>query len=296
MNRNRKKITIGIPTFNEEKNILKFFESLQKQNIQLNNIEKILFIDDSDDNTPNLINKLKVENPELNIELLHNSRRMGASNAWNTIFKKSNGEIIILLDADIELEKNCIYNLSNKINENTGLCASNTLPIIKNNNIFSKASAFIAFWLRSVRLHGISQYTTMGRALALYSEDVKDLEIPTDIIAIDLYLQCKILEKQKNVVYNDEAIIYFKTPLTMSDFLSQVTRAIIGHRQIKKYTKKFSLDISFFILLKEFIKNAFRYPKYSLALIYCYSMLPYSYLKNKKTVNYLWETATSTKE
>ncbi len=260
MNRNRKKITIGIPTFNEEKNILKFFESLQKQNIQLNNIEKILFIDDSDDNTPNLINKLKVENPELNIELLHNSRRMGASNAWNTIFKKSNGEIIILLDADIELEKNCIYNLSNKINENTGLCASNTLPIIKNNNIFSKASAFIAFWLRSVRLHGISQYTTMGRALALYSEDVKDLEIPTDIIAIDLYLQCKILEKQKNVVYNDEAIIYFKTPLTMSDFLSQVTRAIIGHRQIKKYTKKFSLDISFFILLKEFIKNAFRYP------------------------------------
>ncbi|MDQ6723442.1 MAG: glycosyltransferase [Thermoproteota archaeon] len=223
MNTNRKKITIGIPTFNEEKNILNFFESLQKQNIESIIIEKILFVDDSDDNTPNLINKLKVENPQMNIELLHNNRRMGASNAWNTIFKRSNGEIIILLDADIELEKNCIYNLSNKINENTGLCASNTLPIIKNNNIFSKASAFIAFWLRSVRLHGISQYTTMGRALALYYEDVKDLEIPTDIIAIDLYLQCKILEKQKNVIYNDKAIIYFKTPLTRSDFLSQVT-------------------------------------------------------------------------
>ena len=52
-----------------------------------------------------------------------------------------------------------------------GLCASNTLPIIKNNNIFSKASAFIAFWLRSVRQHGISQYTTMGRALALSSKE-----------------------------------------------------------------------------------------------------------------------------
>ena len=57
MNMNKKKITIGIPTFNEEKNILKFFESLQKQNLDSNTIEKILFVDDSDDNTPNLIKK-----------------------------------------------------------------------------------------------------------------------------------------------------------------------------------------------------------------------------------------------
>jgi glycosyltransferase involved in cell wall biosynthesis len=293
---NKKKITIGIPTFNEEKNILKFFESLQKQNFRSDTIEKILFVDDSDDNTPNLIKKLKTENPQINIEIRHNNTRMGASNAWNTIFKESHGEVIVLLDADIELDKNCIGNLSNKINENTGLCASNTLPIVNNNNIFSKASAFIAIWLRSVRQYGISQYTTMGRALALSSKEVKDLEIPSDIIAIDLYLQCKILEKKKNVVYNDEAIIYFRTPLTMSDFLSQVTRSIIGHRQIKKYTKNFSFEVSFFILLKEFIKNAFRYPKYCLALICCYSMLPYDYIKNKKSVTYLWDTASSTKE
>jgi glycosyltransferase involved in cell wall biosynthesis len=293
---NKKKITIGIPTFNEEKNILKFFESLQKQNFGLDTVEKILFVDDSDDDTPNLIKKLKTENPKLNIEILHNNRRMGASNAWNTIFKRSLGEVIILLDADIELEKNCISNLSNKINDDIGLCASNTLPVIKNSNIFSKASAFIAFWLRSVRQHGISQYTTMGRALALGSNEVKDLEIPSNIIAIDLYLQCKILEKKKTVVYNDEAIIYFKTPLTMSDFLSQITRSIIGHRQIKKYTRNFSFEVSFSILLKEFIKNAFRYPKYCLALICCYSMLPYNYIKTKKNVTYLWETASSTKE
>ncbi len=295
MNAKNKKITIGIPTYNEERNIVSFFESLKKQNIESNTIDKILFIDDSDDNTPALINKLKIENPSLKIELIHNNKRMGATNAWNTIFKESSGEVIVLLDADIELERNCIFNLTNKINENTGLCASNTQPIIQNSNKFSKASAFIAFWLRSVRQHGVSQYTTMGRALALYSQDVKYLEIPTNIIAIDLYIQCKILEKQKNVVYNDEAVIYFKTPSTMPDFFSQVTRAIIGHNQIKKLTKKHSLNISFLILLKEFIKNSFRYPKYSLALIYCYSMLPYTYFKTKKNVSYLWQTAESTK-
>lgn len=256
-----RKITIGIPTFNEEKNILKFFESLQNQNNGINKIEKIIFIDDSNDNTPNLIQEFEMKNPHLNIELIHNAERKGASNAWNTIFKKSIGDIVILLDADITLEKNCIANLCDKIDQNTGLCASNTMPIIEGSNIFSKASGFIAFWLRSIRMHGTSQYTTMGRALAVYTQDVKDLEIPNDIIAIDLYLQCKILEKRKNVVYNDNAIIYFKTPLNLSDFLSQVTRAIIGHKQIKDYTKNFSIDISTAVVLEEFIKNAIRYPK-----------------------------------
>jgi len=291
-----KRITIGIPTFNEEKNILKFFESLQKQKLCLNTIEKILFVDDSKDNTPQIIEKIKIDNPELNIELIHNDRRMGASNAWNTIIKRSIGEIIILLDADIVLDKNCIYYLSNNVDDKIGLCASNTQPIVICDNIFSKASAFIAFWLRSVRLHGISQYTTMGRALAVYLKDVKDLEIPNKIIAIDLYLQCKILEKQKDVSYCDDAIIYFKTPLTLADFLNQVTRSIIGHRQIKEYVKKFSFNLNFTTLLTEFIKNSFRYPKYSLALIYCFSLLPYSFLKSRKSVSYLWETAKSTKE
>jgi glycosyltransferase involved in cell wall biosynthesis len=291
-----KKITIGIPTYNEEKNIIKFFESLKKQNIESNSIDKILFVDDSDDNTPELISKLKIENPSLKIELIHNNKRMGASNAWNTIFKESSGEVIVLLDADIELEKNCIVNLTSKINENTGLCASNTQPIIQNGNKFSKASAFIAFWLRSIRQHGVSQYTTMGRALALNSDSVKYLEIPINIIAIDLYIQCKILENQKNVVYSDDAVIYFKTPSTMQDFLGQVTRAIIGHNQIKKLTKKCSPNLPFLILLKEFLVNSFRYPNYALALMYCYSMLPYSYFKTKKNVSYLWQAASSTKE
>ena len=295
MNSNKRKITIGVPTFNEEDNIINFIESIKKQNLSPNVIDKILFIDDSDDKTPDLIDKMKIENPDLKIELHHNNKRLGASNAWNAIFKKSGGDIIVLLDADIELEKNCILNLSNKINETTGLCASNTIPIVQKNNKYSKASAFIAFWLRSIRLHRVSKYTTMGRALALHSEDVSDIEIPTDIIAIDLYIQCKMLEKHKKVVYNDEAIVYFKTPLTKSDFLSQVTRAIIGHKQIKKYTKYLSLEISFIVLLREFLKSSIKYPSFSLALIYCYTMLPYSYFKNKDKVSYLWETATSTK-
>ena len=86
-------------------------------------------------------------------------------------------------------------------------------------------------------MNGLSQYTTMGRALALSNELAKGIEIPQEIIAIDLYLQCKVLEMNKKVIYDDDAIIYFNPPITKHDFFSQIVRASIGHSQIKDLTE-----------------------------------------------------------
>lgn len=291
-----KKVSIGIPTFNEERSIVNFFSSLKRQSINDKCIiDEIIFVDDSDDKTPQIINKLALENPEYNIRLLHNYVRQGASHAWNTIFKNAKGDIIVLLDADIKLTDNCLSRLTNKIHTNVGLCASNSLPIIEKNNIFSNASGFIAYWLRSIRLHGLSQYTTMGRALAIDSTVIKDLEIPKDIIAIDLYLQCKVLEKNMEVIYDDGASIYFNTPLNIQDFLSQVTRAIKGHSQIKEFSKKFNLRVPISISIIEFVKNSIKYPRGACCLMFCYTLLPFIYHKNKKNISYLWEMANSTK-
>lgn len=295
---NPKRITIGIATFNEEKNIIEFFESIKGQNnynYLINNSE-IIFVDDSYDETPKLLKKIKLENPDVMIKIIHNDKRKGASNAWNTIFNNASGDIIILLDADIRLDKNCINRLSTNIHNDIGLCASNTIPIINENNIFSKASGFIGHWLRSIRLYGLSQYTTMGRALAINSNYIKDIQIPEDIIAIDLYLQCKMIEKGRKVIYDDNAKIYFETPNNINDFLSQVTRAIVGHSQIKNYANKFNFNLSLYIIIKEFFINSLKYPKGSLSLIFCYTMLPFNYLKNKNKINYLWEIAQSTKK
>src|SRR3712207_5523651 len=180
-NRITKRITIGIPTFNEEKNITNFFDNLKNQALVQKQSLQIIFVDDSNDSTPFILEKMKKENPDYDIELYHNEKRMGAANAWNIIFKESRGDIIVLLDADIILEKYCIYNLISSLSKKTGLCASNTIPIVEENNIYSQASAFIAFWLRSIRKLGISQYTTMGRALAIQVEGINEMQIPLDI-------------------------------------------------------------------------------------------------------------------
>lgn len=289
-------VTIGIITYNEEHSILQFFDSLRAQQlIDKFIIAEVIFVDDSNDETPNLINKIKAENPEYNIRLIHNDHRKGASQAWNTIFRNAKGSIIVLLDADIEIGENCISKLSNKIIGDVGLCASNTVPRINNANLYACASIFIAYWLRSIRAHGLSQYTTMGRALALNAHLAKNIEIPEEIIAIDLYLQCRVLEMGERVVYDDDAIIYFNPPKTRHDFFSQIVRAIIGHGQIKELTRKFDFEAPVSLTIKEFINNSIRYPKGSLCLLFCYLQLPLSYFKNREQVSHLWEPANSTK-
>ena len=165
---NKRAITIGIITYNEANNILKFFDSLKSQRLgDKLVITEVIFVDDSNDETPILINKIKSDNPEFNISLIHNDTRKGASQGWNTIFRNAKGSIIVLLDADIEIGENCVSRLSNKLSDNVGLCASNTVPKINSTSLYACASIFISYWLRSIRMNGLSQYTTMGRALAL---------------------------------------------------------------------------------------------------------------------------------
>jgi glycosyltransferase involved in cell wall biosynthesis len=293
---NRSAITLGIITYNEQKNILKFFESLKSQKLgEKSEITEIIFVDDSNDETPILINKISSENPELNIRLIHSDERKGASQGWNTIFRSAKGSIIVLLDADIEVGENCISRLSERISDSVGLCASNTVPNVNNTGIYACASVFISYWLRSIRKNGLSQYTTMGRALSLNTELAKGIEIPQEIIAIDLYLQCMVLERNKKVIYDDDAIIYFNPPITKNDFFSQIVRAIIGHGQIKELTRKFDIAAPASLTIKEFFKNSLKYPKGSLCLLLCYLQLPIRYFTERERVSHMWEPANSTK-
>lgn len=288
-------ITVGIPTFNEESNITAFFQQLVGQIGQMAYEFEIILIDDSEDNTPFILNEIRQTYSDLSIQVIHNNKRMGAAHAWNTILQMAKGKIIVLLDADIEFGKDCIKNLITSITGEVGLCASNTLPRAKNKTRYSSASSFIAYWLRSVRLHGLSQYTTMGRALSLTGEVGKKIRIPNDIIAIDLYLQCLVIQAGKLVSYNDEATIYFTPPSTRHDFYGQIVRAIRGHAQINKFVRKFKFNASPVTLIFEFLRTGSEYPKGAFDLISCYIFLPIYYCKNRNNISHLWDIASSTK-
>ncbi len=287
-------ITIGIPSYNEERSIGNLLKALEMQVTDSEyRINEIMISDDSTDATPDIVNDL-ARKSKLNITLIHHNKRRGAASAWNEIFSNAKCDTIVLYDADIIPSKDTTLLLASRIRNEIALCASNPLPL-KQDGIAAKASSFNSSWLRRVRKQGLSQYTVMGRALSIRADVAKMVTIP-DLIAIDLYLQCKVLEFGHKVDYCDDAIVWFKPAGTMLDFTSQVVRAVEGHTQIKEYVEQFDIKLPSSLMFKEFMREAFSNPRGMIAVAAAYLTLPiYKARIAKQTKSAKWHVAASTK-
>jgi glycosyltransferase involved in cell wall biosynthesis len=288
------KVTIGIPTFNEGQNILNLLRALETDTSKDYVISEIIISDDSSDDTPQKVHRF-LTNSSLNIKFIHHNNRRGAAAAWNEIFERSIGDIIVLYDADIIVGQGCTERLVSSIRGKTGLCASNPKPI-QVRGIVAGASIFISDWLRSIRNNKLSQYTVMGRAMSIRSDIARKISIPNHIIAIDLYAQCKVLEYGLDVVYNDNAIVYFYPPTMISDFVSQVIRATNGHRQIRDCISRFKINLPENVRAIEIMRNMIINPFGGLSVIACCALIPFYKVKLKETNSAKWHTAKSTKE
>jgi cellulose synthase/poly-beta-1,6-N-acetylglucosamine synthase-like glycosyltransferase len=317
-------VSIGIPSFNEEDNISSLLRSIVKLNtlslqhrhqnndyssqreggaVSGNNISmsrdfkitEVIISDDSSDNTTRIVEEIAAENPSLNIRLLHHETRRGVSAAWNEIFREASGEIIVLYDADIIIDADATSHLVESMKGNIGLCASNPKPLLLKMSIVARASRFVAHWLGSVRNGRLSQYTVMGRALSISSKAAKRIVIPENVIALDLYLQCKVLEQGFGVLYNENAVVYFKPPDNMLDFSSQILRATNGHMQIKYLTRASRCNLDFTTGAVTTLKSAIKDPKGAVCLILCYLSLPYYKTKLSDIDSVKWHIAKSTK-
>ncbi len=285
-----RRITVGIPSYNERQNIVNLLRAIEEQQTP---IFEVLISDDSSDNTPSLVHNF-AQYSLLDIQLFHHDTRRGAAAAWNEILQSAAGDIVVLYDADTIPHPYCTEQLASHIQGNVGICASNSQPV-QAAGIAGRASVFISKWLRSVRLARLSQYTVMGRALAINSREAKKIEIPTNMIAIDLYMQCKILEMGRHIIYNDNAIVYFKPANNIHDLASQVMRAVNGHKQIEDYVSSFGIGLPQEVAIANAMKNAAKDPLGAMSVAIGYSLIPYYRSRLEHTDTAKWHTAASSK-
>jgi glycosyltransferase involved in cell wall biosynthesis len=286
-------VSVGIPSYNEESNIRTILGNLIRSNLDSIDIVEIIISDDSTDDTTNIVEQFMQDHSN-KIIFLHDDKRRGAANAWNNIIQHATGEIIVLYDADVIPDTNCTVELVHKINNNVGICASNARPV-KDRGIPAKGTMFVSEWLESVRKNQLSEYTVMGRGLSIRSDIAKKISIPEGLIAIDLYLQNKVLEMGYDVVFNPNAVVLFKPTKTFVDFISQVVRAVNGHNQLKNLGYDVKNQLALVTALKEFFHVASKNPLGALSTCICYIMIPFYVKRIKNTDSALWHTAKSTK-
>ena len=111
-----KKISIIIPSYNEETSLKVLLDEL---NYFLRNFEyryEVIFVDDgSTDNSFNLLKEASFKNP--NIKVLRLRKNYGQSAALLAAIDYSTGDVIVPLDADLQNDPNDIPKLLNLISE-----------------------------------------------------------------------------------------------------------------------------------------------------------------------------------
>jgi len=288
------KVTIGIPSYNEAGNIKALLDRILSGDNHAFQILEIIISDDSTDETCEIVRDYCSSRHGNNIRLFHHDKRRGAASAWNEIIYHAQGNLIILYDADVLPDTNCTKELISSIDGNVVMCASNPLPVL-GKGIASRGSVFIGKWLERVRSKQLSQYTVMGRGLALQSQIAKKIVIPSNTIAIDLYLQNAVLGMGYNVAYNKNARLSFIPASTFEDFSSQFMRAINGHNQLAEMNKRTNIHLNFRMVITSTVLSAIKDPMGAVSTGICFLLLPYFLTRIDNFNTALWSSPRSTK-
>lgn len=102
-----KKLSIIIPVYNEGKTIHLILEKIEKVKL-INSIKKevIIINDCSTDNTESAIKSYISKNPSFEINYFKHEKNKGKGAALHTGIKNTNGEYLVIQDADLEYDPN----------------------------------------------------------------------------------------------------------------------------------------------------------------------------------------------
>ncbi len=288
-------ITVGIPTYNEEKTIGKCVLSALNQLDK--NDEIIVVASGCTDNTIPEIKK--IQKKDKRIKLIIEKERKGKSSALNLIIKNSKSDIIVQTDGDVIIGENSIEKIVKHFsNPGIGGVSGNPIPIIPKNNIFYywiKMSYRKIGELRKKQNKKENFVHLSGYLLAFRKKALP--KVPFAKGAVDAWMSKIIKERGFKMKYEEKAKVFVKAPLTIRDFVNQKARVRAGYYLLPEVPKP-RIEREIFFFPKEMFKiPVLKWPLFFLSgIIYAYAWLKGWYMaKTNKSLKKIWKVPESTK-
>jgi len=233
-------VTIGIPAYNEEKVIVSIVSQtlIQKEvNFKLDKI--IVSCDACTDNTVSLLKKNFGKNKK--VLIIDNKKRSGKPGMINILFRKSQSDVLVCLDADIRLGDNkVISNLVSKFEDSVGLVGGNIFPTRGSSFVGKLAYERNIFWKAMTENinQGDSINNNVGRVFALSKNAYKRITVAKGISADDDFVFLSVRRLKMEFKYAKQAIVYYRVPNTVKDFMKQLSRFKNSENRIVDYFGK----------------------------------------------------------
>jgi poly-beta-1,6-N-acetyl-D-glucosamine synthase len=291
-------ITVGIPTFNEERVIARSIRSALAQISQAD--EVIVVASGCTDNTVSEVKR--VMSTDKRVRLIIEAERNGKSSALNLIIRNAGSDIVVQMDGDVELQEGAIRNLlSHFKDQQIGAVSGNPIPVISRKHVFHDWT--VMSYSRAGRLREQESKTGVfwhisGYLLAFRKRALP--EVPFAKGAVDAWMGKIIQSNGYRIVYEPEAKVLVKAPLTVRDFINQKARVRAGYydliRQTGKAPRTVHREISW--LPRELMNvplTAWPYFLFS-GFVYLYSWMKGWYLsKTNASLSTIWKIPVSTK-
>lgn len=232
----------------------------------------------------------------------------GKPAALNLLFGKAKGDILILSDGDVFVEKNAVRSLLEPF-RNPQIGAITGRPVS-----LSPRHTLLGYW--SHLLTDVGAHNTRLRAVKrgkflvcsgyLYAIRKGIINvIPEDALSDDAVISTAIWMKGWKIAYTPSALVYVHYPKTFEDWILQKRRSTGGYTQLTTYFHNPPVMRSFSREILGGIFRAWLYPKSLREAIYTLLLFPmrlYLWLRiywdivvKKKTLEKLWVRVESTK-
>lgn len=136
------KLSVIIPTFNEEKDILNCLKSLESQTYK--NFEVLVVDDGSRDSTENIVKKYKPKKYTLKY---HKQNHQGPAAARNKAALKAKGDVLVFVDADMTFDKDFLKKLVEPIQKGKAVGTFSKEEYVSNwDNVLARFWNYVEGW------------------------------------------------------------------------------------------------------------------------------------------------------
>jgi glycosyltransferase involved in cell wall biosynthesis len=261
----KKTVTIGIPAYNEEKNIRSLLMSLVLQKGNNFILEKIIVAcDGCTDSTANIVSQLSKKYSK--IYLINDGKRLGKNVRLNNFYKHLKSSIFIAIDADVRIKSNrVISEIVQAFNdENVMLAGGQVIPLPPKTFIGRAIATQEYFWshVKTNINNGNNVHTHTGPFSAAGKQFIKKIKIPLNI-PDDHFLYFKTIQKGYQYRYVKHAKVYIEIPQNFNDYMHQSTRFLTSADNVKTYFGDFTeqyYHVSRFTKIKSYIITFIKYP------------------------------------
>lgn len=228
-------ITLIIPMYNEEKVIQEKIENTAHLDYPVDRLKIILLNDNSTDDSKS-ISLEAIEKNSLKATVRDNLGGKGKARALNWIFPSLDSEITVISDADALLKNDSLLHIVKNYSDLKVGGVTGKIITISDKSRLSKAHEdsyrfYYDIWRRGEsNIHSVS--VCNGPLMSFRTALLKKITIDPDIYADDSDILFKIIRLGHRVLYDPQAKVFERVPLSIKGRMIQKMKRINGLRKV----------------------------------------------------------------